>query len=112
MKLNHYSGIVEHAIKRGMGIDAGSTREIDMAIKAGSEDILYFSPGKTNDDIIHAINLGKKVTINIDSFNELKKIDIISKKIGKKVSVGIRVHIDLHGDWKKYGRVYQANFIH
>jgi len=103
MKLNHYSEIVKHAVKRGMGIDVGSTREIDIAIKAGSEDVLYFSPGKTNDDIEYALKFGEKITINIDSFNELKKIDIISSKMGKKVCAGIRVHTDLHGDWKKYG---------
>ncbi|MEA3449392.1 MAG: alanine racemase [Patescibacteria group bacterium] len=103
MKLNHYTGIVEYVVKKGMGVDAGSIREIDIAIKAGSEDILYFSPGKTDDDIEYVLKFGKKITINIDSFNELKKIDVISRKFRKKMCAGVRVHIDLHGDWKKYG---------
>lgn len=103
MKINHHPSIVERAVKKGMGIDVGSIRELEMAIGAGSSDITYFSPGKTNDDIIHALKYSDFLRINVDSFSELKKIGILAKKYKKNIRVGIRIHIDKHGSWKKYG---------
>jgi len=103
MKLNHHLSIVKRVVEKGLGIDVASIRELEIAIKAGSKDIVYFSPGKTERDIIQALKYSKFLKINIDSFSELKRIGTLSNKYNKKVRAGIRIHTDISGDWKKYG---------
>ena len=103
VKINHHPLIVKRAVDKGMGLDVGSPREIDIAINAGCKDIVYFSPGKTKDDLLHALKYADVVTINIDSFNELKKLGSLTNNAKKKIKAGIRIHTDQYGDWKKYG---------
>lgn len=103
MKLNHHPLIVKRAVEKGLGLDVGSTREIKMAIEAGCKDMLYFSPGKTYDDLKYALKHSSIITINMDSFRELEKIGELTNQSKTKIKVGIRIHTDLSGDWKKYG---------
>lgn len=103
VKINHHPLIVKRVVEKGMGLDVGSPREIDIAIKAGCKDIVYFSPGKTEDDLLYALKYAKYITIHIDSFDELKKLGDLTSKYKKKVKAGIRIHTDLSGNWKKYG---------
>jgi diaminopimelate decarboxylase len=103
LKINHHPLIIKRVVEKGLGVDVGSIRELEMAIKAGSRDIVYFSPGKTNDDIVHALKYSDILRINMDSFSEMRKISILAKKHKKKIRVGIRIHTNSHGNWKKYG---------
>lgn len=103
IKINHHPLVVKRAVEKGMGLDVGSPREIDIAIKAGSKDIVYFSPGKTKDDLLYALKYANIITINIDSFNELEKLGTLTNQKKKKIKAGIRIHTDQYGDWKKYG---------
>lgn len=103
MKINHHPLVIGRAVEKGMGLDVGSPREIDMAIKAGCKDIVYFSPGKTNEDLLHALNHTNVVTIHIDSFGELERLGNLTNHYKKKIKAGVRIHTDLSGDWKKYG---------
>jgi len=103
IKINHHPSIIKYALKRGFGLDVGSTREIDMAVEAGCKDIFYFSPGKTENDLRHALKYSSIVTINIDSFGELEKLGKLTNSKKTKIKAGIRIHTDLSGDWKKYG---------
>ena len=103
MKINHHPFIIKYAVEKGLGLDVGSPREIDMAIEAGCKDILYFSPGKTEDDLKHAIKYSSVITINMDSFSELDKLGRLTNHLKTKIKAGIRVHTNLSGDWKKYG---------
>ncbi|MFA7308241.1 MAG: hypothetical protein WC026_16400 [Hyphomicrobium sp.] len=103
IKINHHPLVVKRAVEKGMGLDVGSPREIDIAIKAGSRDIVYFSPGKTKNDLLYALKYADIITINIDSFNELEKLGTLTNRKKKKIKAGIRIHTDQYGDWKKYG---------
>lgn len=103
LKINHHPLIVQRAVDKGLGLDVGSQREINIAINAGCKDIVYFSPGKTKDDLLHALKYADVITINIDSFNELKKLGSLTNNGKKKIKAGIRIHTDQYGDWKKYG---------
>ena len=85
IKINHNPLIVKRAVDKGMGLDVGSPREIDIAINAGCKDIVYFSPGKTKDDLLHALKYADVITINIDSFNELKKLGSLTNNAKKKI---------------------------
>ncbi|MEP7162184.1 MAG: hypothetical protein ABI747_00255 [Candidatus Moraniibacteriota bacterium] len=103
LKINHYFPIVKRVLKRGMGLDVGSVREIRIALKAGCEDIVYFSPGKTDDDITTTLEYADKIRIHIDSFNELGKLGAITNRQKRTIRAGVRIHVDFHNDWKKYG---------
>jgi diaminopimelate decarboxylase len=103
LKINHYLPIAKRAVRKGMGLDVGSPREIEIALKAGCSDILYFSPGKTNADISFALKYANKIRIHTDSFGELNKLGVITNKKKKNVKAGIRIHTNFHGNWKKYG---------
>lgn len=103
VKINHHPSIVKRVVEKGMGIDVGSIRELDIAINAGCKDIVYFSPGKTMNDIAYALKYSDVIKINIDSFSELEKIGTLAQKYKRKIRVGVRIHTDTHGEWKKYG---------
>lgn len=103
MKLNHHHLIAIRVVENGMGLDVASKRELSMAIKAGASKIVYFSPGKSDDDLTYAIKHADIVRIHIDSFNELRRLGRITNKMKKHVEVGIRIHTSSHGLWSKYG---------
>lgn len=103
MKINHHPFIVKRVVEKGLGLDVGSSREIDIAVEAGCKDILYFSPGKTEDDLRHALKYASIITLNMDSFGELKNLGKLTERLKTKIRAGIRIHTDLSGDWKKYG---------
>jgi diaminopimelate decarboxylase len=103
IKINHHPLIVRRAVEKGMGLDVGSRREIDIAINTGCKDIVYFSPGKTEDDLLYVLKYADVITIHIDSLNELKKLGSLTNKKKKKIKAGIRIHTDQSGSWKKYG---------
>ena len=103
LKLNHHPKVIARVVERGMGLDVGSVREIDLAVAAGCKDIMYFSPGKTRADLAHALKYSDMVTVNMDSFSELETLGSLTSASGLKIKAGVRVHVDLFGDWKKYG---------
>jgi len=103
VKINHHPLVVKRAIEKGMGLDVASSREIDIAISAGCKDIVYFSPGKTEEDLQYALKYNDFIAINVDSFNELKMLGFLTSKYKKRIKVGVRIHTDSCGDWKKYG---------
>lgn len=103
LKLNHHPLIINRVIKRGMGLDVASKRELSIAIKAGATKIVYFSPGKSNEDLIYAIKNANIVRIHVDSFNELHRLGRLTNKMKKHVEIGVRIHTSSHGLWSKYG---------
>jgi len=103
VKLNHHPFLVNRVIEKGMGLDVASKRELLIAIKAGATKIVYFSPGKNENDLRYALKYADIVRIHIDSFGELEKLGEISNKMKKSVEVGIRINIPSHGLWSKYG---------
>ncbi|TAL60137.1 MAG: hypothetical protein EPN85_07880 [Bacteroidetes bacterium] len=103
MKLNHHPLVTRRVVENGMGLDVASKRELSMAIKAGASKIVYFSPGKSDDDLIYAVKHAGIVRIHIDSFSELRRLGAITNKMKKCVEASIRIHIPAHGLWSKYG---------
>ncbi len=103
MKLNHHPLIVERVVKKGLGLDVASKKELSLAIKAGAKKIVYFSPGKSDDDLLYAVEYADIVRIHIDSFGELHRLGRITNKIKKKIEVGVRVNTPSLGLWTKYG---------
>ena len=85
MKLNHHSLITSRVVENGMGLDVASKRELSMAIKSGASKIVYFSPGKSDDDLVYAVKHADIVRVHIDSLNELRRLGKITNKMKKQV---------------------------
>lgn len=103
LKLNHHPLIVNRVVEKGLGLDVGSKRELSMAVEAGASKIVYFSPGKSEDDLLCALKYADSVRINIDSFNELRRLGVLTNKTKKYSNVGVRIHLPANGLWSKYG---------
>jgi diaminopimelate decarboxylase len=55
VKINHHHLVLKTATKKGLGLEVASIREMKIAIELGCKKILYFCPGKTNDDLVHLL---------------------------------------------------------
>ncbi len=93
MKCNPLVGICSAFREEGLGIETASKGEITAALKAGfkGEDIIFTSPGKTEEEIGFAIENDLKV-INIDSLYEAEIVDRIAGGKGKKVKIALRIN--------------------
>jgi len=69
-----------------------SAGELLTALEVGikPEDMILTSTSKTEDEVKLAVD--KDVTVNIDSMNELKTVNEIAKKRGRKAKISIRVN--------------------
>lgn len=103
VKSNHYSSILKAVVERGFGLDVSSGRELKLALATGCERILFSGPGKTDEELLFALQNSSKVTINLDSFTELRRLEQIAQKTGKSIRAGVRIHIPIQGAWSKFG---------
>jgi diaminopimelate decarboxylase len=108
VKLNHHPFIVNRVVEKGMGLDVASIRELNIALKARAEKIVYYSPAKSEDDLEYILRYADKVRIHIDSFNELHLLGELTSKLKIKIEAGIRIHTPAYGLWTKYGIPLQS----
>jgi len=75
------------------GVDISSGGELRQVLKAGFAPIKvsFAGPGKTDKELSSAISesIG---SINVESLNELKRIEKIADRLGKRVNVSIRIN--------------------
>ncbi|MBI5413384.1 alanine racemase [Candidatus Peregrinibacteria bacterium] len=103
MKSDDHPYIVKSVVKHGFGVDVSSKRELEIALNCGAERIIFNGPGKTEDELLAAVKNNKIVTINIDSFGEIEKLEKIATKCGKTIKAGVRIYTKFHGTWNKFG---------
>lgn len=96
MKANSNLSIIKLLLNKGSGIDVVSGGEIERAIKAGAKgkDIIYSGIGKTDEELNYAIE-SKVHCINVESQSELIRINDISKSLGVKQNIAIRINPDV-----------------
>ena len=82
----------------GAGADVVSIGELLKAIKAGikPKNIVFSGIGKTEEEIKMAIKK-RVLLINVESESEVNLINKISKKISKKIAIGIRLNPNVAG---------------
>jgi diaminopimelate decarboxylase len=102
VKSNSNISILKSLAKLGSGADVVSAGELLKALKAGikSKKIVFSGVGKTEDELKLAIKK-KILLINIESESEAKLINKLSKKLGKKTSIGIRLNPDIEAKTHK-----------
>ncbi|MAU86447.1 MAG: diaminopimelate decarboxylase [Rhodobiaceae bacterium] len=96
MKANSNLSIIKLLLNKGSGIDVVSGGEIERAISAGAKgkDIIYSGIGKTDEELNYAIE-SKVHCINVESQSELIRINDISKSLGVKQNIAIRINPDV-----------------
>jgi diaminopimelate decarboxylase len=96
VKANPNISVLRLFANEGGGADIVSGGELFRALKAGvqPEKIVYAGVGKTNDEI-HAALYAGILMFNVESSEELKKIDEIAGRIGIKARIALRVNPDI-----------------
>jgi len=93
MKANPNPSVCSFLRSLGVGAEIASSGELYLALKTGfsGKDIIYNSPGKTDEDIQYAISNGVHF-INVEALDELYRIDAIAKNERRPVKVCVRVN--------------------
>lgn len=96
LKANSNISILKLLSSYGAGADVVSEGEFRKAIESGikSADIVFSGVGKTNEELAYAIK-NNCFQINIESFSELERVNLISKELGEIPRVGIRLNPDV-----------------
>ncbi len=97
VKANPFPPVLKKMAALGIGADAASAKEIDLAREAGipAESIYYSAPAPTKEDLAHAIG---KCHIIADSLHVLSLLEEAANTQSKIISVGIRIHPDFTMD--------------
>ncbi len=96
VKANPNISVLKLFANEGGGADIVSGGELFRALKAGvpAEKIVYAGVGKTNNEIRAALYAGI-LMFNVESSEELIRIDEISGRIGIKARIALRVNPDI-----------------
>jgi len=103
VKSNNHPAVSETLVQSGFGLDVSSGEELNQALNTGVHDIVFSGPGKTIEELELAADNSHCVTILIDSFGELDRLETVAKRQAVKVRAGIRLTTDETGLWRKFG---------
>lgn len=92
-KCNPVPGIIRIIKDTGMKAEVMSQFELELALSLGyaGEDIVVNGPFKT-DGLLHKCLEAEVRFINIDSLNELRRLDSMARGSGKKVNILLRIN--------------------
>lgn len=104
-KTNYLKAICAIMHQEGAMAEVVSAFEYEKAGKLGvsGENIIFNGPLKTIEALDRAVSEG--AMINIDHFDELRDLELLSKKMGRKIKVGIRINMDtkIQPQWSRFG---------
>ena len=103
MKSNNLPAVSGCLVEFGLGLDVSSGRELDVALGTGCKDILFSGPGKTTAELEKAVNSRDRVTLLLDSFGELERLEQVAAPHGGTVRAGVRLTTEEEGLWRKFG---------
>ncbi len=96
IKANSNIAVVNTFVNEGSGFDIVSGGELYRAMKAGAHpsSIVFSGVGKTAEEMGCAIREGI-LLFNVESGEELRQLDAVAGRLGKKASFAIRVNPDV-----------------
>lgn len=103
VKSNNHPEIMKHLADAGLGIDVSSGIELNLALNTSATDIVFSGPGKLENELNMAVDNANRVTVLIDSFSELARLEKIAASKNKAIRAGIRLTTDERGLWRKFG---------
>lgn len=94
IKANPMPAVVQHLASLVDGLDVASQGEMLSAINTGikSSEISFAGPGKTDKELRAAI--AAEIVINVESENELKRINLMGQTLGLIPNIALRVNPD------------------
>jgi len=95
-KANSHLAVCRLYENEGAGAEVVSSNELRIALDTGvaAEKIVFNGPAKKRDDLELAISSGVGL-INADSIPELDHMQEVSRSVGKRCNVGIRVNVGI-----------------
>ena len=98
VKANSNQAIIKLMATLGAGADVVSVGELERVLSAGinPKKIIFEGIGKTKKDIAFAIEKNIRL-INIESIDELQRIDAVALRQNKKINIGIRLNPNIDG---------------
>jgi diaminopimelate decarboxylase len=103
VKSNNMPEISKIMVEEGAGLDVSSGMELEQALKAAATTIFFSGPGKTDAELHAAIKHAGKVTILMDSFGELERLDQLTRQTRTTIRAGVRLTTNPRGLWRKFG---------
>jgi diaminopimelate decarboxylase len=103
MKSNNHHLIVKTLVNAGLNLDVSSGLELQIALDSGVADIVFSGPGKTEKELILAVENCDRITVLIDSFGELELLQRIAAEKDTSIRAGVRLTTDSKGLWRKFG---------
>ena len=103
VKSNNCPAIVTTLLEAGVGLDVSSGVELELALAWGATHVVFSGPGKTEDELLTAARNGDCVTVLLDSFGELDRLERVAACAGVTVRTGVRLTTDERGLWRKFG---------
>ncbi len=103
VKSNNHPVLVGSLVKSGLGLDVSSGRELEMALGCNGSDIIFSGPGKTDTELQLAARHSSRVTVLMDSFGELDRLEKAAAGVQTQINAGVRLTTDERGLWRKFG---------
>lgn len=103
VKSNNHLDVARTLLQSGFGLDVSSGLELKMALDLGARDIVFSGPGKTREELQMVVTNSDRVTLLIDSFGELNRLQEIAAANNKLVSAGVRLTTGQETLWRKFG---------
>ena len=103
VKANSNLAVLKTFINMGGGVDIVSGGELYRGLAAGVDPkkVVYSGVGKRDDEIVYALESGI-LLFNVESEQELDRINEVAGRIGKKAGIAIRVNPDVDPETHPY----------
>ena len=103
VKSNNHPEIARSLVRAGLGLDVSSGLELTTAVECGASDVVFSGPGKTTAELDLAVAHRDRVTVLMDSFGELDRLEAAAAKSRVSLRAGVRLTTDERGLWRKFG---------
>ncbi|TFG38905.1 MAG: decarboxylase, partial [Syntrophobacterales bacterium] len=103
VKSNNHPEVARTLLESGFGLDVSSGLELKMALDLNAGEIVFSGPGKTPEELELAARNSSRVTVLLDSFGELHRLEKVAASIKTKVRAGVRLTTNPNGLWRKFG---------
>ena len=103
VKANSNLGVLNVLAHLGAGFDIVSRGELERVLAAGGQPdrIVFSGVGKTRDDMRRALEVGVHC-FNVESTDELERLQQVAAELGKKAPVSLRVNPDVDAGTHPY----------
>jgi len=103
VKANSNLGVLNVLARLGAGFDIVSQGELERVLAAGgqADKIVFSGVGKTRDDMRRALDVGVHC-FNVESTDELERLQIVAAEMGKRAPVSLRVNPDVDAGTHPY----------